>query len=120
VPTSGTGALRRLALTLGLALGGCEGEMAKAPAAVAELDVIVEATPDEGTAPLEVRFAAQVRDGVAPWSHHWEFGDGDSGGGSGPVHVYAVAGRYVVRLTVTDGGGQRGTDEVEVIVDGVE
>jgi chitodextrinase len=39
-------------------------------------------------------------------SHVWDFGDGIGGSGVAVQHVYAVAGTYVVRLTVTDTKGQ--------------
>jgi PKD repeat protein len=117
-----------VALALGLAavvmLAGCErgGWAVVEPSeAGGELDVIAEATPDEGSAPLEVRFVADVRDdGTGPWSQRWEFGDGDAATGAEATHVFTTGGRYMARLTVTDGDGRRGTDEVEVIVDDVE
>jgi len=42
-------------------------------------------------------------------SYAWIFGDGASGTGSLPVHDYAKAGTYSVRLTVTDDGGLTGS-----------
>ncbi len=39
-------------------------------------------------------------------SHVWDFGDGTGGSGVAVQHIYAVAGTYVVRLTVTDKKGQ--------------
>jgi len=38
-------------------------------------------------------------------SYNWDFGDNTSGLGVNPVHSYAVAGNYVVTLTVTDTDG---------------
>jgi PKD repeat protein len=113
-----------LALVTVVALASCEPaervEVSEAGAA-GELDVIVEATPDEGSVPLEVRFAARVRgDGQEPWNQQWEFGDGERAAEADPSHVFTAAGRYLVRVAVTDGAGRRGADEVEVIVDGVE
>lgn len=38
-------------------------------------------------------------------SYAWTFGDGTSGTGSAPTHVYAFGGNYTVTLTVTDDNG---------------
>jgi hypothetical protein len=38
-------------------------------------------------------------------SYAWSFGDGSTGEGVAPSHVYAQAGEYVVTLTVTDNDG---------------
>lgn len=43
-------------------------------------------------------------------SYEWDFGDGTSGTGANPTHVYTKPGDYLVRLTVTDDAG--GTDTV--------
>lgn len=37
-------------------------------------------------------------------SYAWDFGDGQSGSGATPTHTYAIAGAYLVTLTVTDDG----------------
>lgn len=42
-------------------------------------------------------------------SYAWSFGDGSTGSGATPAHVYAAAGSYPVTLTVTDGPGLTGT-----------
>ncbi|RZS30340.1 secreted trypsin-like serine protease [Herbihabitans rhizosphaerae] len=47
-------------------------------------------------------------------SYKWEFGDGQSGDGVKPSHTYAKAGKYAVKLTVTDNEGKSGTTSKEV------
>ncbi len=51
--------------------------------------------------------------------HHWDFGDGSTGTGPQPVHVYGNPGTYAARLTVTDDSGtlsKQTSDEMTVIV----
>ena len=36
-------------------------------------------------------------------TYRWDFGDGTTGGGATPTHVYAKNGRFTVRLIVNDG-----------------
>jgi hypothetical protein len=47
-------------------------------------------------------------------SHAWDFGDGASGTGVAPSHLYAVAGTYTVTLTVSDPYGE--TDSATQLV----
>lgn len=49
-------------------------------------------------------------------AYAWAFGDGQSGSGARPTHVYADSGRYSVTLTVTDDDGQIDTYTREVRV----
>ena len=44
---------------------------------------------------------------VTGWA--WDFGDGGSSTERNPTHLYAVAGEYTVRLTVTDNRGGQGS-----------
>jgi PKD repeat protein len=64
------------------------------------------ATPLSGSQPLTVHFDASASsdpDGsIASFS--WSFGDGQTGTGQKPDHVYATAGTFTVTLTVTDNG----------------
>ncbi len=47
-------------------------------------------------------------------TYAWDFGDGQSGSGATPTHIYAAPGTYVATLTVTDPIGGTGTDTVAV------
>ena len=66
---------------------------------------IVSANPTSGPPPLEVNFSSAGSNDPEgqPITYSWDFGDGTSSTASNPVHTYAEAGRYVVRLTVSDG-----------------
>ncbi len=52
-------------------------------------------------------------------SYGWTFGDGASGTGVAPSHVYSKAGSYSVSLTVTDGFGGTASTSKTVVVSGV-
>ncbi len=77
------------------------------------------ASPRTGQAPLSVQFdgtASRDSDGsIADWA--WNFGDGAQGSGSTPSHTYTSAGRYFVKLTVTDDAGGKDVFVTEVVVD---
>ncbi|TSD87204.1 PKD domain-containing protein [Mycobacterium sp. KBS0706] len=56
-------------------------------------------------------------DAIAEYA--WDFGDGGTGTGSRPTHVYETPGRYPVRLTVTDRSGTKrnsASDTMTVVV----
>jgi PKD repeat protein len=64
-------------------------------------------TPESGIAPLDVAFdGSESRDpdgSIAGYA--WDFGDGQTGSGVTPHHLYAFAGTYTATLTVTDDDG---------------
>ncbi len=49
-------------------------------------------------------------------SYDWEFGDGDRASRDRTEHIYAAAGTYVVRLTITDNQGRTATTTVTITV----
>ncbi|WP_026840924.1 PKD domain-containing protein [Citrifermentans bremense] len=52
------------------------------------------------------------------WKYDWNFGDGSTGTGAKPTHIYAAAGTYKATLTVTDNGKQAQSATVDVVVAG--
>jgi PKD repeat protein len=56
-----------------------------------------------------VSFSAQPRGGTSPYTYAWEFGDGSKSTGAAPTHNYAVKGGYIVKLKLTDAGGNSST-----------
>lgn len=76
-------------------------------AAGAQSDVVVQATPTTGAAPLHVAFTASE-------AVHWDFGDGSSADGATAEHVYA-AGRWTAVWSSPAGSGT-----VAIVARGVE
>jgi PKD repeat protein len=70
-------------------------------------DAAFEATPTSGEAPLSVSFFNTSAGAVS--SSQWSFGDGATGAGLNPTHVYTQPGVYSVTLTVS---GPAGSDTV--------
>lgn len=84
-------------------------------------DVRAEFTvdPESGELPLEVRLDAGASATIDGWSiesFEWDLGDGTRKAGRIVTHEYTRAGRFVVRLTVTDGRGLSATTERTVRV----
>jgi hypothetical protein len=60
-----------------------------------ELDVWIEAEPDEGPPPLRVHFTSEVEsdeENGGPYTYKWDFGDGSSSAEANPIYTYAKLG----------------------------
>lgn len=69
-----------------------------------------------GNAPLTVYFSDDSTGFPTAWS--WDYGDGNSASVQNPVHTYARAGTYSVRLSVTGPGGSGSSYPQQVMVYG--
>jgi PKD repeat protein len=64
---------------------------------------LFSATPSRGRVPLQVEFDASASsDPGGITGATWDFGDGTTGTGIAPTHVYTTGGSYTATLTVTD------------------
>jgi hypothetical protein len=72
-------------------------------------------TPEPSIA-IPVQFGETRSDPAGEVSQRWDFGDGATGTGTNPAHLYALDGTYHVTLTVTtkDGRTETGADDVVV------
>lgn len=105
---------------------GLSGDPATTTATVGNIAPTVNAGSDlsaltGGTLMWNASFSDPGAD--APWSYTFDWGDGATSTGSASVpgsisatHVYAVAGPYTARVTVTDKDGGAGFDEALVTV----
>ena len=84
------------------------------------LTVEITSSDTEGeVAPATFEFDADVTGGTEPYTYSWDF-DGESSGESDEQtvsHTFEEAGSYNVGLTVTDSGGQIGSDIMEITVE---
>lgn len=60
----------------------------------------------------QINFHASVSGGMAPYTYHWDFGDGKTSTEINPVHIYSLPGMYKVILTITDNFEQTCTDVI--------
>jgi hypothetical protein len=76
------------------------------------------ATPTSVTAGQAIAFNASATDaGIGPsGTYSWNFGDGTTGTGASPSHVYTSAGNYTATVTSADGLGNTSSKDVSVTV----
>jgi hypothetical protein len=80
--------------------------------------VSASSAPTEG-APVLLSASATLPSGDKVKNYHWEFGDGageDTGEAAEAQHVYEHAGKYTVKLSITDALGKTASAEEEVSV----
>jgi PKD repeat protein len=79
--------------------------------------ISITASPTTGTAPLTVNFestASASSEHIA--TYQWSFGDGGISASASPQHIFATAGTFAPRLTVTDDAGATATASVSITV----
>ncbi len=90
------------------------------PPPTSPLIVEITSSDTEGeVAPATFEFEAEVAGGTEPYTYSWDF-DGEGSGESNEQtvsHTFEEAGSYNVGLTVTDSGGQIGSDSMEITVE---
>ncbi len=69
------------------------------------LGATVHSTPASVDSGQIVQFSVSVSGGTSPYTEQWAFGDGGSGSGTSPSHVYNASGQYNVAVTVRDALG---------------
>ena len=67
-------------------------------------------TLDGTNAPATYRLEGDALRGTAPYTFHWDFGDGQQATGQNVRHTYENPGSYIATLTVTDATGQNASD----------
>jgi len=81
---------------------------------------VIEASPREGSAPLDVSFDSQYsRDDGTIVEYHWSFGDPmdtQSALDRAATHRFDHPGTYLVKLTVIDDEGAVDTEQVAIVV----
>lgn len=53
----------------------------------------------------QIVFSVSTEGGVAPYTYTWTFGDGTTGEGASPAHIYTRIGSYVITLKTVDSQG---------------
>jgi PKD repeat protein len=62
------------------------------------------------------RLQISTSGGTGPFEILWAFGDGASGSGSSPIHVFSAVGNYTVNANLTDAVGAKSSAVMHVLV----
>ncbi len=104
-----------------LALAGCSLNNILGTLANQTPEAVIDASPQEGHAPLTVQFDARFsRDDGAITEYYWDFGDPHDtaplSSSSTAMHTYRYPGTYVVKLTVIDNKGEVDSEKLAIVV----
>ena len=72
---------------------------------------------DSTDIPATYRLEGDALGGTAPYTFHWDFGDGQEANVQNTRHTYENPGTYTATLTITDATGQTASDSTQVIVE---
>lgn len=78
--------------------------------------VAFSATNDEGCPPLEVHFTHNASNNLPGAIYHWTFGNGGESFLENPNFTYTKAGKYTVKLSITNPNGCQGQVEIPELV----
>lgn len=93
------------------ATGGAPAETQQAEKPQPLVAWIDEIVPEDGPAPLTVKFTSAVKGGTPPYAYRWVFDDEtEEGTEAHPVHTYTQTGLYYPELYVRDAGGVEDED----------
>lgn len=114
-------------LTITAKGGGKEHSAAvKLDVACRDFSLEIKASTDRGSAPLAVKFEADIsRPGaetipISEYGFRWDFGDGTTSDQQNPEHTFQAPGNYQVTVSATDACGQVKTASAVVEVEGFE
>ena len=82
----------------------CTVTVVAPPVAASVVSINSSPNPASACTAQTVRFSSNVR-GDTPLDYMWNFGDGTTGTGANPTHVYSQPGSYTVSLTVRNNAG---------------
>ncbi len=105
-------------LVVGAVSAAADDTSAEGGSLLKKLIFSISAEPEDGTAPLKVRFDVELYDDdMTKPVFLWNFGDGESSKEKSPVHTFKKPGDYKVTLRVEDTGDRSGTDDILIIVE---
>ncbi len=80
------------------------------PSSCPDFKVKINAEPEQGNSPLEVKFSSEIDGNNDDYRYLWNFGDGESSTEKNPSHIFRKAGTYKVKLDVENSCGNNVTD----------
>jgi outer membrane protein assembly factor BamB len=72
--------------------------------------------PYNGYAYVPLQLTGTIFGGIPPYTHHWDFGDGQTSDKQNPTHDYTTIGNYTATFTVLDSEGNSSNDTANVSI----